>query len=373
MSDNKYDKLLNIDWNFPNSQKNKGIHSLHPYPAKFIPDIPRNLLEILGVPENTCVFDPFSGSGTTVVEAQAKGYPAIGVDLNPIACLIAEVKTSAMQDDLYASALDIIAKAKINKDIKRIKDIPNVDHWFKEDIQKAIASLMNTIENIHSHNVQNALKMILSSIIVKVSNQDSDTRYAAVENKITVEDVHKAFLTTAKKVNESLKQQNSNHSSVEIINKNILDVEVSDIAIPVGLVITSPPYPNAYEYWLYHKYRMYWLGHDPLHVRKKEIGARAHYFKKNHPTIDDFFIQMKSVMNLLYKITVSDAHVCFVIGRSKIHGTIYDNTKLIVQAGEDEGFVHIMSIPRDIASSRKSFNLAHASIKTEHLVVFKKK
>ena len=43
--------------------------------------------------------------------------------------------------------------------------------------------------------------------------------------------------------------------------------------------MTSPPYPNAYEYWLYHKYRMYWLGMDPIAVRQQEIGARPHYFR----------------------------------------------------------------------------------------------
>ena len=50
-------------------------------------------------------------------------------------------------------------------------------------------------------------------------------------------------------------------------------MEPSDIPRRVGLVITSPPYPNAYEYWLYHKYRMYWLGLDPIAVKKQEIGA----------------------------------------------------------------------------------------------------
>ena len=49
-----------------------------------------------------------------------------------------------------------------------------------------------------------------------------------------------------------------------------------------GRLVTSPPYPNAYEYWLYHKYRMYWLGFDPIPIRENEIGARPHYFKTNH-------------------------------------------------------------------------------------------
>jgi site-specific DNA-methyltransferase (cytosine-N4-specific) len=59
------------------------------------------------------------------------------------------------------------------------------------------------------------------------------------------------------------------------------------------------PYPNAYEYWLYHKYRMFWLGMDPLKVRAKEIGARPHFFRKNGATMHDFERQMTLVFRLL--------------------------------------------------------------------------
>jgi site-specific DNA-methyltransferase (cytosine-N4-specific) len=35
---------------------------------------------------------------------------------------------------------------------------------------------------------------------------------------------------------------------------------------------------------LYHKYRMYWLGMDPIAVREHEIGARPHYFRTKPKT-----------------------------------------------------------------------------------------
>jgi len=140
----------------------------------------------------------------------------------------------------------------------------------------------------------------------------------------------------------------------------------------VGLVITSPPYPNAYEYWLYHKYRMWWLGYDPLHVKENEIGARAHYFKKNHQTVDDFINQMNQLFENLWDVCADGAFVCFVIGQSKIHGNIIENEKLIGQAGIDAGFSHINTITRTINPSRKSFNLYHARIKDEFIVVLKK-
>ena len=103
-----------------------------------------------------------------------------------------------------------------------------------------------------------------------------------------------------------------------MIEANVLALDHAIIRQPVGLVVTSPPYPNAYEYWLYHKYRMWWLGFDPLAVKASEIGARAHFFKgSNSHTADDFKRQMTDIMGILERVVVQggtpalwwDAHV----------------------------------------------------------------
>src|SRR5690606_35409315 len=146
----------------------------------------------------------------------------------------------------------------------------------------------------------------------------------------------------------------------KIINKNSLLLNKKDFNKKVGLIITSPPYPNAYEYWLYHKYRMWWLGYDPINVKEHEIGARAHYFKKNHQTADDFAIQMELLFKHLWELTAKDAFICFVIGHSKIHGEIIENEKLIENVGKKTGLNHITTIERIIRPGRKSFNLSHA-------------
>ena len=89
----------------------------------------------------------------------------------------------------------------------------------------------------------------------------------------------------------------------------------------IAAAVFSPPYPNAYEYWLYHKYRMYWLGMDPISVREREIGARPNYFKKNPHTAADFECQMGRVFALLARVVVPGGHACFQVGDSIIRGT----------------------------------------------------
>ena len=63
-----------------------------------------------------------------------------------------------------------------------VPEIPRLDHWFKPVVQRSLAALVGQI-NQEQIPVREVLQVALSSIIVRVSNQDSDTRYAAVEKK----------------------------------------------------------------------------------------------------------------------------------------------------------------------------------------------
>lgn len=363
--------LKSIDWDFLDSNTNGNINSIHPYPAKFIPEIPRTLIEIIGVPENTWILDPFCGSGPTLVEAQLAGISSIGIDLNPIACLITSVKTQPLSDDFLGVAEIIADKAKELTDTP-IPEIPNLDHWFNKDVQEIVSRLKMHIDTISDNVIRDALKLSLSSILVRVSNQESDTRYAAIKKRFNKDQIYDFFLEAAEKISDAKLKHRPKTYSAEIICKDILQVKPAEIKHPVGLVITSPPYPNAYEYWLYHKYRMYWLGFDPLDVKQKEIGARAHFFKKNHHTEKDFQNQMQAVLELLNTCVVNNGHICIVVGRSKIHGKIIDNANIILEIGKTLGLKLVANLSRHIATSRRTFNLSHANIKTENILVFEK-
>lgn len=187
------DRLRMTDWNFGERRNGHAIETIHPYPAKFIADIPEALLSALSIAEGTAVLDPFCGSGTTLAVAQRMGLPSIGIDLNPIACLISRVKTAPIPVDIDLVAEDIVNNARGNPKPERW-DIPNVDHWFKPDIQNAIAALVQEINKIQNSISHDMLCLALSSIIVRVSNQESDTRYAAIDKPVTKSDVFDYFL-----------------------------------------------------------------------------------------------------------------------------------------------------------------------------------
>lgn len=362
-------QLERVDWNFPERRTHSDIEGLHPYPAKFITELPRELLRLLPIPHGTAVLDPFCGSGSTLVECQRRGLSSIGIDLNPIACLITRVKTTPIADR-WSECVNRVMLNALSIKKPKVPSIPNLDHWFAKPIQEALAILLQAIAEAPAAH-RDFLRLTLSSIIVRVSNQDSDTRYAAVEKNLTPDDVFLAFTKAAQRNGHALLRRDYPLTPATVIAANTLTIKPTEIAQPIGLVVTSPPYPNAYEYWLYHKYRMWWLGLDPLAVKESEIGARAHFFKKAHHTPEDFERQMLKTLTLLTDVMIPGGYVCFVVGRSKIHGRIIDNASVIEAVGIRVGFQRVFSAERALSANRKSFNLSHANIKKETVLVLR--
>src|SRR3954468_3383961 len=86
---------LELSWSeeaLPQVERTKHVHGLHPYLGKFVPQLVETFLRRYFAPGD-CVYDPFAGSGTTLVEANAFGASAIGCDVSAFNCLLARVKT----------------------------------------------------------------------------------------------------------------------------------------------------------------------------------------------------------------------------------------------------------------------------------------
>ncbi|HPD14652.1 MAG TPA: DNA methyltransferase [Planctomycetota bacterium] len=77
---------------FPEWQRTKHVHRLHPYLGKFVPQLVELFLRRFFRAGDT-ILDPFGGSGTTLVEANALGIHALGIELSPFNCLIIGAKT----------------------------------------------------------------------------------------------------------------------------------------------------------------------------------------------------------------------------------------------------------------------------------------
>jgi tRNA/tmRNA/rRNA uracil-C5-methylase (TrmA/RlmC/RlmD family) len=84
-------------------------HSFHAYKGKYYPQLVGAIMNVCGIQPGDWVLEPFAGSGTTMVECAMRGVNAVGIDMNPLARLIADVKTSVVREPYILPACDKLA------------------------------------------------------------------------------------------------------------------------------------------------------------------------------------------------------------------------------------------------------------------------
>ena len=84
-----------LDWSFSTDDTTYLSHDIHPYPAKFPPQLPAQIIKLLSS-EGECIWDPFGGSGTTALEAALNNRSCVSTDINPIGSLIGKAKTTTL-------------------------------------------------------------------------------------------------------------------------------------------------------------------------------------------------------------------------------------------------------------------------------------
>ena len=372
-----------------NNQNNKSTyytHGFHPYPAKYTPQLVNKFFNLY-CKRGFKILDPFCGSGTTVVEGILNGMDSIGIDLNPIAYLISKAKSNFYSVEEINCIRKFISdlqpqptnglfsnnNRKINGTVI-IPEFPNRDHWFQPNVSLELAELKKKINEVQNTNVKELLICAFSKIIVKVSNQDSEVRYTA-KNKNHQDGVVLAnFINT---VSSYLDVLSSNEHLIsgkaEIFNGDTCEVLKNFPDNNLDFVITSPPYINTFDYYLYHKMRMFWLGYDHRPVRQKEIGNHHRIDTKKFEVAKAEYIEsMTQIMNELSRVSKPNSYFVMVIGDGIVDGITIDMSNVIAEICENCNYEIEKVESVNLSDITRSFNRKFSNApKKEHNIVLK--
>jgi 16S rRNA G966 N2-methylase RsmD len=262
-------------------------HGFHAYPARMHPEIASRVIERFA-PSGTRVLDPFVGSGTTAVEALRAGLAFRGIDIARVALEIAWVRTRVLVPDqcrLVEAEGARIAQLARRFEIDESAALPAwaraIRRWFAAGTLQEIAALKMLIDQVRAPDLRRQLTGVLSSLLVKLSHQASDSvtvpdraqrswsrgasfglfrskcRELTTRLLTLASDLHRRRVTTI--------EPRFERGDARIV---ALENESFDLAF------TSPPYPATYDYASHHQLRSALYGDDARFVGEHEIGSR---------------------------------------------------------------------------------------------------
>jgi len=387
-------KYLDTTWDFRKANTKTLTHCFHSYPAMMIPQVAGRLIDrYIGSNPRYRVLDPFCGSGTVLVESKIKGLESWGIDINPLARLIAKVKTTPIDiNELRISYeklsenLTEIFKNKTNFVKYSIPNFFNIDYWFKPDVIRELSVIKSEILKSKNPDIVDFYKIVFSETVRESSNTRSGEfkLFRIPEEKLKGynPNVLSIFLKKAKRNIKGMKNYlNTLNNNVEYekIPVHILDEDTRQkTSVPdssIDLIVTSPPYGDSkttVAYGQYSRLSLQWLGFDQKECREidkvslggkatKDNGARKisqsldktlkkieKIDQKRAKDVSNFYNDMLLCLNELNRVMAPKSNICFVLGNRTVKGVRIPTDNILVEMFNNFGFRHRETIIRNI-------------------------
>jgi DNA modification methylase len=358
-----------------------------------IPQIAEKLLDKFSQKGET-LFDPYCGTGTTLVEGMIHGLNVIGTDINPLAHLIATAKTTPVELKELDSYLRTFEKATLNfSDIElpenlKMQGIRELGFWFKPDVIKKLFFLKDFINRIEVEEIKTFFKIAFSETVRESSNTRNGEfklfRYEKEKLEAFAPDVFGIMMKKIIRNRKGLEQFNKTLDKLEKKPKvaiydfnSVFEIPTSAIKPEtVDIVITSPPYGDSrttVAYGQYSHLSSAWLDlPDPEKVDRNLMGGKPNGNKEKFPSeslnraiaeikaVDEkrvkdvvaFYCELLASIKNVAKVIKKNGHACYVVANRKVKGIILPTDIAIQDFFTDCGFSHLETFTRTIPNKR---------------------
>lgn len=321
-------------------------HPFHTYPARLHPATAKVLVEFIGAGAGRTqpILDPFCGSGTVLVEARAAGLRAIGVDLNPLAVLIARAKTwtvpprrrKELRERGHAIAAASLAAGKAARrggaEAAPLRRVPGFDpnarnrrlaRWFAPHVRRELEDLAARLDELRTQDAELAdvLTACLSAILYKVSSRTSDTDPTWIDRNVARGQAARLFAQRVDLLCAGLDDLAKVHGSQpEVFELDIRKLgEVVADGSAAG-IITSPPYAGTYDYAEHQRLRFDFLGLRHRELDAGEIGSRRSFEEDPHEALRRWKKALAGMIDRMTTALAPGRAAAIVIGDSVARG-----------------------------------------------------
>ena len=239
------------------------------------------------------VMDPFAGVGTTLIQAQRRGWDSIGFEINAYAAMACEAKLDAANISVsaLAGALEQYRvrvgriEARLNSGLTVLPPRSAAPAGFKTKIpfysEHVLPKALHTLDFISElpDDLKKLFRLAFASMMVSFSNYTYEPSLGSRPGagKALIEDASVVDAVGGKLAHMlddlALVNDLPTESSWVVHESSFMDTADGLIAPnSVDLVLTSPPYLNNYHYVRNTRPQMYWLNfaNSPQDLRKLE-------------------------------------------------------------------------------------------------------
>ena len=257
-----------------------------------------NILKKLKI-SNKVILDPFCGSGTLLIEASKQNKKVIGIDSNPIACILGRAKINIQNIDYEISNFE-----KIKKKIKetRINSIPkSILENFHKKTANEIVSYTKYFNEMSDYN--KGCFMGAVALSARGCNH-----YKWTSNIVGKKIKPFRYINFEKNFkNKILKHYFPSKNNIKIFNIDSRNLTKKIKKNSIDLVISSPPYFDALDYTSYHNKFII----DLLGLKRDTI--RENLIQK----LDTYKKSMIKVFNEIDYVTKKKSKIIFIVGDKK--------------------------------------------------------
>ena len=378
-------KYHDTTWDFRSANTKEYTHCYHNYPAMMIPQVANRLINQYGENAKT-LFDPYCGTGTSLVEANIKGINAIGTDLNPMARLIAQAKTTKIKLqmlDLYLKEFSgFLLNNNANKTYAIIPDFKNIDFWFKEETKEKLTNIKQFIDSIKDKKINKFFLVAFSETVRECSlTRNSEFKlYRMPQNKMEKFNPDVAKIINLKLLRNRIGlefyiEKNKNNAKTQIYNFNTSENIGKIKEKSIDIVVTSPPYGDSkttVAYGQFSRLSNQWLNiENAAQIDNKLMGGRLKSIKKTNIGIIDKTIDkiaqedekrakevysfyddyIKSITNIC-EVIKKNGHACYVVGNRRVKNIVLPTDEITQLLFKEYGFKHKNTFIRNIPNKR---------------------